>query len=311
MSESGMRSIGPQRGTNRSSLTLDLLLLALLIADGALGVSVPSPGREFDKSGAISVTLALLVFTTGMSLNFSDFGSLRNRWRRIVTILALSTLTSLALARAASYLVAGPLRGGVLAVGLAPTEVASMALAGMAGGEVAIAGMLLVASSLITVVIAGPVLIFLATVPTIGGKGLLGDLVLIVALPLLAGMIVRRLGILGQNGLAISRTLSSVVLLVLFWEVASQVILKASYGLVVLALASMILGAGIVGWLLGKGLDVPTRRAILLSVTMRDFAVASGIAAIAFGPGATGVLGVYGLIILILGTGYSLLVRVL
>jgi len=41
---------------------------------------------------------------------------------------------------------------------------------------------------------------------------------------------------------------------------------------------------------------------VLLNVSMRDFAVASGIAAAAFGPAATAPLGIYGVLVIAWGT---------
>ncbi len=53
---------------------------------------------------------------------------------------------------------AGPLRDGVTTIGLAPCEIASIATTAMAGGDVALAGGLLVGSTVLTVLLAGPIL---------------------------------------------------------------------------------------------------------------------------------------------------------
>jgi predicted Na+-dependent transporter len=44
-------------------------------------------------------------------------------------------------------------------------------------------------------------------------------------------------------------------------------------------------------------------KAILLTTSMRDFAIAAALAAAAFGPSAAAPLGVYGMAVLIWGTG--------
>jgi hypothetical protein len=69
-------------------------------------------------------------------------------------------------------------------------------------------------------------------------------------------------------------------------------------GLLVVFLAC---GAGL-GALVARGVEPAGRPGLLLPVAMRDFAVAAGIAAAAFGPGSAGVLGIYGLMVLAFGT---------
>lgn len=124
----------------------------------AFGVAVTGLGRHVDANGAILDTLAVLVFCTGASMTFRS-AAIRAASRRLILVLAVSTVTLPALAWLASNLVSSPaLRGGVLAAGVAPAEVASVALTGLAGGEVALAAGLLVASTVLTVLLAGPIL---------------------------------------------------------------------------------------------------------------------------------------------------------
>ena len=138
---------------------LDRFLLLLVVISAALGVTLPGPGRHADAGGAILATLAVLVFCTGASLTFTEVADIRTASRRLVLVLAVTTVTLPALAWLASRLVTGGvLRGGVLAAGVAPAEVASVALTGLAGGEVALAAGLLIASTLLTVLLAGPIL---------------------------------------------------------------------------------------------------------------------------------------------------------
>jgi hypothetical protein len=44
-------------------------------------------------------------------------------------------------------------------------------------------------------------------------------------------------------------------------------------------------------------------RALLLTISMRDFAIAAGLATAAFGPRASAPLGLYGIMVLAWGTG--------
>lgn len=102
--------------------------------------------------------------------------------------------------------------------------------------------------------------------------------------------------------LGIGRLVGSVSLLVLLWEVASQVKPETSYVVAVGLLVAFLAGAAAIGVAVSLGVDRTGRPGLLLPVGMRDFAVAAGIAASAFGPGSTRVLGIYGLLVLLAGT---------
>jgi BASS family bile acid:Na+ symporter len=208
-----------------------------------------------------------------------------------------------ALAWLASQLVKGPvLRGGVLAAGVAPAEVASVALTGLAGGEVALSAGLLVASTLLTVLLAGPILSLLGAHSSTSQFGLLSTLALVVALPLVAGSATRTLDPFGGREQSLLRILGTVSLLVLLWEVASQLRLKAADTRVIAALLLYLAGGAVLGWLLAIGVSPQRRTAIVLPTAMRDFAVAAGIAASAFGAAAAAPLGIYGILVLVFGT---------
>jgi len=264
---------------------------------------VPGPGRHVDTNGAILDTLAVLVFCTGASMTFSEIASIRTASRRLLLVLAVTTVTLPALAWLASHLVTGQvLRGGVLAAGVAPTEVASVALTGLAGGDVALAAGLLVASTLVTVLLAGPILSVLGAQSSASQIGLLATLALVVALPLVAGSAVRTVDPLHGREQPLVRILGTVSLLVLLWEIASQLHLRASDTRVVLALVLYLAGGAVLGWLLAIGVPSNRRTAIVLPTAMRDFAVAAGIAASAFGAAAAAPLGIYGILVLVFGT---------
>ena len=164
---------------------LDRYLLPLVLIVAALGVALPAPGRRLDADGAILITLAVLVFCTGSSVTFADIRGVRAAAGRLALVLAATTVVLPLLAWLASRLVSGAaLQGGVLAAGVAPVEVASVALTGMAGGEVVMAAGLLIASTLLTVLLAGPILGLLGAHSAVSQLGLLSTLALVVALPL-------------------------------------------------------------------------------------------------------------------------------
>lgn len=190
----------------------------------------------------------------------------------------------------------------MLSAGVAPAEVASVALTGLAGGEAALAAGLLVISTVLTVLLAGPVLTLLGAHSATSQAGLLATLALVVALPLVVGSATRTLDPFGGREQSPARILGTVSLLVLLWEVASELHLRASDARVAAALLLYLAGAAALGWLLAVGAPTARRTGILLPTAMRDFAVAAGIAASAFGAPAAAPLGIYGILVLIFGT---------
>ena len=293
---------GQQSRPARLAELLDRVLLPLVLISAALGVAFPGPGRFLDAHEAILITLAVLVFCTGSSMTFAELAAVRAALRRLLCVLAVTTFALPVVAWLASRLVSGPgLQGDVLAAGVAPVEVASVALTGLAGGEVVLAAGLLLASTLLTVLLAGPILGLLGAHSSISHLGLLSTLALVVALPLMAGCTLNTINPLGGRGQSLVRILGTASLLVLLWEVASELRLDASDALIAVALIAYLAGAALLGWLLAIGASPERRTAVILPTAMRDFAVAAGIAASAFGPAAAAPLGIYGVLVLVFG----------
>ena len=281
---------------------LDDRLVAAVVAVGALGVAVPSAGRALDRQGAIDPTLAVLVLTAGLAVDIAGLHRVTVRLGRLVAALAVGSVCLPLLAWGISEAASGGIREAILSVGVAPPEVASLALTALAAGEVPVAASLLVASSIVTVIAAGPVLSLLAGGSVVSGTGMLSTLALVVAAPLAAGVLIRRL--VGERGFVLDagRVAGSLSLLVLLWEVASQVHPEVAYLGAAGLLAAFLAGSGLLGAAVTAGVERSGKPGLLLPVAMRDFAVAAGIAAAAFGPGATGALGIYGLLVLLAGT---------
>jgi hypothetical protein len=69
-----------------------------------------------------------------------------------------------------------------------------------------------------------------------------------------------------------------------------------------LAVVVFLPASAVVGRLLGLRAPRPVAAALLLTTSMRDFAIAAGLAAAAFGPAAAAPLGLYGILVLVWGT---------
>ena len=231
---------------------LDRFLLPLVLISAAVGVGFPGPGRRADAADAILFTLAVLVFSTGAAMTFSEMGAIRASARRLAVVLPVTTVGLPVLAWLASRLVSGvALRGGILSAGIAPAEVASVALTGLAGGDAVLAAGLLATSTILTVLLAGPILSIAGAHSSASQLGLLSTLALVVALPLIAGSAMRSLDPFGGREQPVIRVLGTASLLVLLWEVASQLHLRASDARVLLALLAYLAGGVILGWLAG------------------------------------------------------------
>ncbi|MGO8958415.1 MAG: hypothetical protein ACLQFR_13755 [Streptosporangiaceae bacterium] len=257
--------------------------------------------RLLDRHQAISVVLAILVFASAMTVPAGVLHRVRALAPRLGLVVIATAVALPVLAFALSRLLsAGALRDGVLAVGVAPAEVASVAITGIAGGEVGAAAVLLVSSTLICVAVAGPILAL------VGGHGVssvhvLISLIIVVGVPLVAGLAVKRLAAVGERVDLGSQAAAIVAVIVLVWLVSGQVRVSAAYGTLLAVLVALILASAALGLLLGWRAEQRARTSVVLTVSMRDFAVASGIAAAAFGPAAAAPLGLYGVLVMAWG----------
>lgn len=288
-------------------------------------LAAPAAGRTLDRAGAIEITLAALVVTTGLGVDLAAVGRLRRLAARLATTVVLSSVLLALLGWGLSEVAPRSAAGALVAIGLAPSEVASVGLAGLAGGDVAVGAALLAGSALITIVGAGPALALVASPtappihPAVAGAaaehfrtrtghpaagGLVLTLLLVVALPLFVGGVTRAVlagRAVRETVVDAGRLASVLAVLALLFEVAAEVRLTSGEaGVAGLLVVFLGLSAGL-GWILGQGLPRPAGAAVGLAVGMRDFAVAAGIATAAFGPAAAGPCGIYGLFILVFG----------
>jgi predicted Na+-dependent transporter len=291
----GLLALGVGQIAARASDThIELVLIA---GAAVLSQAVPEPARFLVDHRGLDASLALLVFATALAVRPAAFMGLAAQGPRLVAALATSAIVLPALAWVVSRLVSTlALRRGVLTVGLAPAEIASVATTSLAGGDAAIAAGMLVGSTLVTVAAAGIGLRLLGGGGSVHPIGLLTNLSLIVAAPMALGIGIRARLTLSEGGEAAAERISVALVTLLIWLVASQVRLSSSYLVVAAALLLFLAGSVALGSALAFGAPRPIATAMLLTTSMRDFAVAAGIAVAAFGSASAAPLGLYGVI---------------
>ena len=297
----------------RLGANLERFLLLWVVLFAAVGVVVPGPARRAVAHHGVTAALVVLVFAVGLGLPVTELVRARAHTARILVVVLVPAVVLPALAWVVSRLVApGPLREGVLTAGVAPTEVAAVALAALAGGSAALTAAVLIGSTLTSVVLAGPTMHLLApSAGTTSTGALLVSLLSFVAVPLTVGIATR--AALPPRRAAGADTFSSLgasgAVLILIWLVAGQAHPGPAYLRAGLALLLLLAASTATGALLTQGLPPAVRTSLLLPVAMRDFAIAAGIATETFGPAAAAPLGLYGVLVLLLGAATPTLTR--
>jgi predicted Na+-dependent transporter len=283
-----------RRGLTRA---VDLLLpLALLAAAAALVVPSQALAERSD------FLLAGLVLLTALCIPPSHLLSLRDR-KVALALLVLAPFAFLVpLAWGVSQLFAGSVREGILALGVASTEVAAVGLVAVAGGSAALALGALTGSLVLSAVAGPPVLGVLAGAGADVAVGeLVGRFALVVLLPLAVGLGARaRLSQLEEYEGALTGA-AAVTVAVLVYAAMSG---AADEGGLLSALAASALFLALTGlpaaaWARFAPCELRITGALVIG--LRDFAVAAALAAQAFGPAAGAVAGVYGVLMLLAG----------
>ncbi len=284
-------------------------LLSVLVA-AALGLTVQAPLAWLASHQGINVLLAVLVFATALTIEPTALRRLRGTWRPLLAAVATGIVVLPALSWVASRLVAaGSLRDGVMVAGLAPCEIASVATTAMADGEAALSAGVLIGSTLATVALAGPILTLEAGHAHVHPATIIVNLAFVVALPLAAGLLLRGFIPSADRAERPANVTAIAAVAALVALIAAEVHLSAPYLLVALALVVFLAASAVLGWLLGVRIPRRASRALLLTTSMRDFAIAADLAVAAFGPAAAASLGLYGILVLIWGTAVAGLLR--
>jgi len=278
-------------------------LTPLALGGAVLALLLPSGGVAAHSD----LLLALLVLATALGISLADLRRLRLH-ARDVAVLSLAPLIVLT---GAAWLVGQPfsaqVRHGLLAVGLSSSEVASVGLVTLAGGDATIA-LGAVTGSLTFAALAGPALIGVLAggAAQVSSVSLLGRFALVVILPLALGVAVRsvRAAALRLKDLDEEREgVAALAVVALVYAALSGT--EGAHHLGAAAVASgafLLVSALLAGlWLrMRAGRDSALPGA--LAIAMRDFAVAAALATQAFGTAAGAVPGVYGVLMLVCGT---------
>ncbi len=284
-------------------------LLLVIIAAG-VGLAVGRPFRWADGHQGINALLFVLVFATAMTVSTDSLRRVLSSWKQLAAALVLGVTVLPALSWLASHLVAaGPLRDGIMVVGIAPCEIASVATTAMAGGAAALAAALLIGSTLLSVALAGLILSFVANNAHVHPVHVLINLVVVVGIPLTAGLLLAAARNLSPRTITVAEWTATGALAGLVVLVAGQVHIEAAYMGVLFAILVIVAASALLGVGIGRTTSREGSTSLLLTTSMRDFAIAAALASAAFGPEAAAPLGLYGVVVLLWGTGVAGLLR--
>ena len=273
-------------------------LTPLALAAAALAIAVPSAA----VAGRSDLLLGLLVLVTALGIPATELGALRRHTVPVAFLSVVPLLVLSAVAWALGRPFALPTRDGLLAVGLASSEVASVGLVALAAADATIA-LGVVTGSLVVSALVGPAVIgLLAPAAHRGGTGhLLGRFALVVILPLAVGVAGRTLAPRLARVDPQREGVAALTVAVLVYAALSGA--RGAHGLGAALLASLLFLAvsAVLGALWSR--MRPGRAAVpgALTIGMRDFAVAAALASQAFGGSAAAVPGVYGVVMLLAG----------
>jgi BASS family bile acid:Na+ symporter len=254
--------------------------------------------------------LATLVLFTAMGIDPQRLLGLRDR---SVALIGLS-IAPLLLLTGVAWLLSRPFSGaaqdGVLSLGLASSEVASVGLIALAGGDAVLALGVLTGSLIVSAVI-GPLLagVLAHTAGHAGGLHLLGRFALVVLAPLAGGLALRgiRPGI--ERAAGALNGLSALTVCVLLYAALSGVSGGGQLVQDVVGSLAFMIAAGALALLATHVVSELDAAAVALTTWLRDFAVAAALASQAFGSRAAGVAGIYGALMLLGGTISATLLR--
>jgi predicted Na+-dependent transporter len=271
--------------------------LALLAA--ALALLVPSSA----VAARSDLLLALLVFATALGISFADLRRLRDHARAVAALSVVPLIVLGAVAWVLGRAFAPPIRDGLLGVGLASSEVASVGLVALAGADATIA-LGVVSGSLVASALVGPLAIgALAATSAHSDPGpLLGRFALVVIVPLIIGVAARTRWSHTATADPEREGVAALTVAVLVYAALSGTHGAHHLASALLASVAFLAVSAALGELWRRRAAPATAVPGALAIAMRDFAVAAALATQAFGTTAGAVPGVYGVVMLVGGT---------
>lgn len=266
----------------RAADTVTDLLALWVLSAVAVGLALPDPLTVL-RPLTLPV-LAVMVGAMGLTLSVEAFREVRPA--ALARILALHLAVVLVAYAAARLVGLGPAATlGFVVLGAVTPELTSPVMTHLAGGDTALATAVLVVAGLASVVtVPGwSALLVGAAVPFFDPLAMLAPLLLAVVVPVGLALAVRhrfpRAVARHERTYPAVSALMVVVVMALVAAANADVVLGAPAALgPVVAAALALLAAGLaLGWVGSRGLGPGERRASLMSVGMRDFAVAAGV----------------------------------
>lgn len=272
----------------------------VLVAAGA-GLLWPSE----QLASRADLILAALVLTVTLTISPRWLWATLCHWRRMLALVLLPIVTLLPAAVGLGRLFAGEEREGLLALGLAPTEVAAVGLVAVVAGDAALALLVCVCSLAVTA-IAAPLLAPLLTDADLDSGDLLVRFALVVLVPLAAGLLTRASGRLESAG-RLAGPAATIILAALVYAALGELGSLSQLGPAALASLAFLAVSIVVGVLLRPLIgELRTSGSVF---SLRDFAVAAALATQLDTPGAATTTAVYGVIMLVTASAAASLLR--
>jgi predicted Na+-dependent transporter len=275
--------------------------LPLVLVAAVVGLVAPSPSLA-DRADLI---LAALVLAVALTIEPRRVRAAFAHWQTVAVLSFLPFVTLLPLALALGALFDSPEREGLLALGLASTEVATAGLVALAGGDAALA------LAVVSVSLVGAALVAPIAAPLLAeGGGDPGELLvrfsLVVLVPLALGLALRSGG-RGRAVEPVAERAATVILAVLVYAALGDVEDRSELGTTALAAALFLAGSAVIALALRAVLG--DRRTGPFTFALRDFAVAAALASQFDAPGAASTAAVYGVLMLVVAVVATELLR--
>ncbi|MEM3737403.1 MAG: bile acid:sodium symporter family protein [Candidatus Bathyarchaeia archaeon] len=277
-------------------------LLVLVIIFAIIGVLFP----QFSfLSNYVGLILFVMILGLGLTITLQDFVKVVNTPQKILAVLIVQYSAIPIIAFSLTYLARDRSTAmGILIIGSAPSEITSALMVYLAGGNLALATAIMGSSILVAPFIMPLLLSLLAGESVvIDTGGMLKELLLIVALPVIIGSLLRTKFQDLKKHEEQFYSLSSVMVILLIFTVASgnaEVILNMSIIWLAVLLLVLNLSGYLIGFITGK-LVMPNGelKTYMFTIGMKEFGVGAAVALQFFDPEVALPSTVYGIIMLI------------